>query len=341
LIKAVYWNLLVIIVIILRKGVMRIIYILRKQLLAFLLCAFVMYGFLPAPRWNSQGRNKKGPAYTTTVVSAYYPMRSKRAHSVYAEYMKNFLSIHTIPLIVFTDNETATFVEGMRDPKRDKLISVVRREFATWKLSNEDAMEHLWRVAHGLDAEKNVHSPELYAMWANKAAFVLEGIRMNPHSSQYFVWCDIGIMRNREQIIHYAQFPHYTPAVAAPDRMHLLEVAMIAEPFYRHWKNHSQAVPKPWPYIALGGGVLFGDKNAWIDFEAAYDATIREIKRRGLFYGKDQDVFFVMLIERRVKNPFRLMLTPASNESKGIDPWMVMPAYLSGSVPARFDTRFE
>ena len=84
---------------------------------------------------------------------------------------------------------------------------------------------------------------------------------------------------------------------------------------------------------------MAGDVAAWSDFSQAYKEELRRFEVAGQFNGKDQIVFFMMLINRRVKQPYRLI--HAQPFGSGGDPWMCMPVIFGGKVRPLIDKRFE
>lgn len=48
-----------------------------------------------------------------------------------------------------------------------------------------------------LDPEKNIHSPELYAVWNLKHFLVAKVTRLNPYNSNFFIYTDSGAWRQR------------------------------------------------------------------------------------------------------------------------------------------------
>ncbi len=205
------------------------------------------------------------------------------------------------------------------------------------------SMITFWSKQWALDPEKHQHSPELYAIWALKQEFVRIAIHRNPFRSQWFAWCDIGIQRFPELEPFYRHFPVRVPELCAPGRMTFLELERIPDEYVRAWVE-GKPLEWPVPTITLGGGCIVGDKEAWEDFAEAYKDMLQEFAIRGWFAGVDRTIYFVMLMEDRVKKPYRLFFAerfgPAKDKYKGIE-WLCFPVLLGGAVAARLDTRFE
>jgi hypothetical protein len=274
-----------------------------------------------------------------TVVTAFYPL-SKSKHGVdkYRVWLRNFCAI-PCPMVIFTDADSASLIRKVR---ADSPTVIHERPFDSWAMTSPTMME-MWRAQIGRDPERSIHSPELYAVWAIKQEAVMATIATNPFQSRWFIWCDIGIQRISETQSWYMSFPD--PATCErlipPERMLFLEVQPIPAPLVKIWKEESGSheYTGPVPAVTLGGGCIAGDAAAWTDFSQAYIEELRRFNDSGRFNGKDQTVFFMMLMNHRTKHPFRLIhARPFTNDG---DHWMCLPVILGGKAPARIDNRFE
>ena len=266
----------------------------------------------------------------TTVVTAFYPLaRSKHGVARYHTWIQNFCRLNC-QLVVYTDDSQKNMFATLC-PK----AMVVARPFDSWQMTSP-AMMDFWRRQTPRDPERTIHSPELYAVWAIKQECIMETIRTNPYGSDWFVWCDVGILREPAHLDWYAQFPQKVPDLCLPGRIGMLEVALIPDRFVEAWRTMTAVCPLPLPAVTVGGGCIAGDKVAWQDFSEAYVKMLQLFDERGWFAGKDQLIYFAMLIERAVASPFRLFAA-----SGPVDPWMSFPAILSGSIRARVDRRFN
>ena len=201
----------------------------------------------------------------------------------------------------------------------------------------------LWAKQWFIDPEKNSHSPELYAVWSMKQELVRIVMNQNTFQSKWFLWCDIGIQRYTALQKYYMTFPSDVSRLCAPGRMTFLEVKPIPEPYVDNWRE-GKPMEYPVPSVTLGGGCIAGDAAAWTEFGESYKEMLKEFLLRGWFAGKDQAVFFAILMEKKTK-PFRLFHAkafgpPGQPAVPGIE-WMSFPPMLGGVLDAPLDTRFE
>jgi hypothetical protein len=124
-----------------------------------------------------------------TLVTAYYPIQSKGSKNTYLTWAKNYMRLEA-PIVLFTSPELETIFKIMRGNKPIYIITTPFEELDMWKL-----YKSVWKAQHTLDPEKRHHSPELYAIWAQKSGFVRDAWLLNPFNTEYFFWCDIGAFR--------------------------------------------------------------------------------------------------------------------------------------------------
>jgi hypothetical protein len=83
--------------------------------------------------------------------------------------------------------------------------------------------------------------------------------------------------------------------------------------------------------------VLVGDARAWLDFSRAYKEAVWEMHSRHKFVGKDQDMFFLIVLHRRTRELVKLFL---GQKGPGTNEWESFLGILSGTLPPVVDERF-
>jgi len=275
-----------------------------------------------------------------TVVTAFYPLKkSKHDIGKYRAWIQNFCKI-PCTMVIFTNETYALEMYQWRKDYLDQ-TKIIVRPFDTFAMSCPSMMA-FWEKQWSIDPEKNIHSPELYAVWGMKQEVVRIIVNMNPFQSKWFVWCDIGVQRYSALQNFYKEFPSNVDRLCVPGRMTFLEVNKIPESYFNDWKE-SKPMAYPVPDVTIGGTCIAGDADAWKEFGDAYISMLQEFAVRQWFAGKDQTVFFTILMERKTK-PFRLFHAKKFGvNNKLIDgiEWMSFPVMLGGQIDAPLDTRFE
>jgi hypothetical protein len=271
------------------------------------------------------------------VVTAFYPLaKSKHGIAKYVPWLQLFCKI-PCRMVIFTDASMDPHIRGWRGPLMDRTTIVVR-SFDSYRMTSP-AMMDMWRRHHRIDPEQRIHSPELYAVWAMKQECVREAFGLL--EAPWYIWCDMGILRDPTKVSNYMTFPSKAlcETILPAGRLTFLEVSAIPETFVERWQKGERML-HPVPSVTLGGGCIAGDRDAWMDFGVAYEAMLAEFDAANIFNGKDQIVYFTMLMDRKVSAPFRLLHAQTFANSTG-DRWMSMPVILGGQAPIVVDNRFE
>lgn len=173
-----------------------------------------------------------------TIVTAYYPIKSKQPIEKYREWYSNFFKCVTADVICFCPPEMVDEFKEIARPNHQ----IIGRAFSSFEMMSETQM-NVWRNLNKTDAEVSIgHTPELYAIWAAKQEFVRESMKLV--DSDIFVWCDIGCFRD----IRDGSFTSIDRFVIPS------KITCLYLPFH----------------CTFGGGVLAGDKNAWNTFSQNY-----------------------------------------------------------------------
>jgi hypothetical protein len=274
----------------------------------------------------------------TTVVTAFYPLKkSKHDLGKYRAWIQNFCQI-PCTMVIFTTETYALEIYQWRKEFLEK-TKVIVRDFDTFAMTCPSMMA-FWEKQHENDPEKHIHNPDLYAVWALKQEWVRIAVNANTFQSKWFIWCDMGIQRYSKMQPFYMTFPDEVSRLCPEGRLSFLEVDKIPESFVRDWEEEKPMMT-PVPNVTLGGGCMVGDAQAWTEFGEVYKDMLKEFALRGWFAGKDQIVYFTILMERKAS--FRLFHAAKFGGDKapeGIE-WMSFPAILGGTVDAAVDMRFE
>jgi glycosyl transferase family 25 len=230
------------------------------------------------------------------LVTAYYPIqRSKHSLDLYNLWISIFFECVTCPVIFFCSSKT--YIEIHSHAKSN--IKFIQREFDSFDMMKEPQMNK-WMEWWNIDPEKEIHSPELYAIWACKQEFIREAIKLV--DSDVYIWCDAGCFRTKrngsfEKTLNFIR----------PGKITCLDVSslLICEKL-------------------IGGGVLAGDKNAWLNFSKNYlDELDKDIN------GKDQVIY-----QRILNNSNAIIINPSRKYG---DPWFYLTSLFSEESIFKFE----
>ena len=222
----------------------------------------------------------------TTVVTAFYPIRSKYPTNQYIVWAKEFLQLEA-PIVLFTEAEYANTFRVLRT--NGKPLHIIEKPFqdlTMWRLYRDD-----WQRESMRDHEMH-HSAELYSVWAEKTVFVEEAIRKNPHDTSYFFWCDIGAFREPMTSEMQQTFPR-TECLPI-DRILLCSVQPLKP---EDWKREGGIVGNFRYENRIVGGLWGGPAGACLRWRSAYEAQLIRYFSTGRFAGKDQSVMLSAYLE--------------------------------------------
>jgi glycosyltransferase involved in cell wall biosynthesis len=242
-----------------------------------------------------------------TVVSAYYPFKSKFDISQYMKWLE-FWKSQPCKLVFFTSVEFVPLIENLRSEfsEKTKVVGLPFEELVAFQKYSKE----FWIQQKQLDFE-DYHTYELYAIWYEKKEFVRKAILANYFNTNKFVWCDAGICRDDKWIPHIKTFPI---SYKIPDNKFLVLRITDFEIYDDFFKIN-----------CVGGGILAASKNVWLEFCSAYDIMIQKYVSKNKFVGKDQSIIASMIKEE----PHKFQLVNRLDGSNDFIAWFSLLFYLS------------
>lgn len=230
---------------------------------------------------------------TTTIVAGYFQLnKSKASHEKYCDWMSNMLSIQT-PMVIFCDEQSYPTIFELRkvNAENTRIIITQWTDFYGYRYI-QDFQKHLL-----LDSERNRgHSVELYMIWAEKSNFLKRAIEINPFSSDFFLWVDIGCFRKPNT--EFLQWPNAEKVNGLPrNRILLLSVY----PFTPAELNVFDLcdLPSFQHTNRIGAPIFGGFKDTLLIWHKKYYEMLEHFISIGRFIGKDQSIMnSVYLIHR-------------------------------------------
>ena len=247
--------------------------------------------------------NREHYKMSCTLVTAFYPIRSKFPAQQYLDWARNFLSLES-SIVLFTEEHLVATFQALRPSNLPfHIITLPFSDLETW---SSDYPEQ-WRKQHILNPEGHIQgrsnghvaqqSPELYALWAHKPAFVERAIHINPFHTDYFFWCDIGAFREPVPELIRQRFPE--TKWLSPHRILLQAISPI--PLDEKGRQvdgiRGPAITSEWNEIRLVGGLWGGGKKACLSWKQAYHQMLQRYLSSGRYTGNDQMVMLSTVLE--------------------------------------------
>jgi len=220
-----------------------------------------------------------------TLVTAYYSIRSKFPKEQYLSWITTFLKIKS-PIVLFTDQNMVEWIREKRGELPIHIVSIPFNELEMWK-----RYELQWNQHYMIDPEQFRHSPELYAIWAQKPFFVEQAILSNPFQTDYFFWCDIGAFRDpsvSQTILDTFPCTRYLESECI--LLQSINDLTISDQAIRSDGIRGEIISHSWNDVRLVGGLWGGGKNGCLRWKRSYERMLEAYFHAGRFAGKDQQV---------------------------------------------------
>lgn len=219
-----------------------------------------------------------------TIVTGYFQLeRSKASHEIYRGWMQNMLAIKN-PMIIFCDSQNIEMIRELRKEniENTRIIETKWDDFYSHRYIN-NFIQH-----QQLDAEVSKgHNVYLYMVWAEKSNFLKRAIEMNPFSTDYFLWVDIGCFRRPNT--QYLRWPSPARISEIPHNKVLL---LSVYPFTTEEVGASSVEDLPSFQFTnrIGAPIFGGGKEILLEWHKKYYGMLENFIRMGRFIGKDQSI---------------------------------------------------
>lgn len=253
----------------------------------------------------------------SSLVSAYYRIPSKHSHEQYTAWMINFLSL-TDCMIVFVQPDIQELVQALRPPSYPILI--IPRPMSSFLVSSL-LDDKGWDQQVLKDPEKDVgHSHQLYRVWNEKTNMLLLAAELNPFSSSYFLWLDIGAVRHED-------YNHQQLVRVLPSHPGIL--LLQVEPFTPKEKSKKEKIDFS-GVNRIGGGTIGGDLIPIRRWHSIYYNVFKKFLSRNRFVGKDQN----LMADACLEEPNICLLVEGGKED-----WFLLQKILRGERPMQYTKR--
>jgi len=225
-----------------------------------------------------------------TVVTSYYHVKGKASNEEYMRRMRIFFAI-PCHLVIFTSPELVATMTALREPfaNRTRVISMPFSELTSAQIMP------LWKEHHEMvphDVTYHIMSPDVYAIWAEKAYFLERAAVLNAFGSNALIWLDAGYFRDEELAKSMQTFPSALRIrTLNPTMVHFVEVV----PF----KQKDRGDPYSSAFVLhLAGGAIVVHRDNATKFREMYEVTRGMLVARGNCVRIDESVYNLMYLLR-------------------------------------------
>ena len=144
----------------------------------------------------------------TTLVSCYYKLgKSKHTHEEYDTWIRNLLVNINTNIVIFTSKNDKSYLETILEDNKNIKSTIIVKELSDLEINK--LYPDIWEGQEMMDPNKRCgRARGCYQLWNSKFHFLKEAIENNPYNSEYFVWNDIGNVRDKNIIPFLKSYPN-------------------------------------------------------------------------------------------------------------------------------------
>lgn len=225
----------------------------------------------------------------TTIVTGYFPIKSKYPTSEYMKWMQYLLSIQDC-MVIYAPQSLAANITALRQHALRKTVlihmDITDLPIANLRALSSSTSSSFWSHQLDLDFERRRHkSFQLFWIWLSKSWCVIQAMAQDFFHSNIFLWQDIGSFRRRswwtgKRIVQHAEIiPRGTLLWMA----HHPPNPPPTGPLWNDKRNEFQ-------YYFHSGSQAAGSKEAWFQFHDRFAETVDLFLQHDMFIGEDQCV---------------------------------------------------
>ena len=198
--------------------------------------------------------------------------------------MINFLSL-TDCMVIFTQPDMVPTIKAIRGSTKTSKTVIIPRSIQSF-LMFQLLSKKQWEEQELMDPDHYPgHTKELFMIWNEKTNMMKLVADINPFSSTYFVWLDIGAVRhpkyNGEQLIR--RLPQEKGVL-------LLNVDHFTDKELQGGADFSHV-------DRIGGTTIGCDRESLNQWHKAYYGVVRDYLEKEWFIGKDQNMMATTCIQ--------------------------------------------
>ena len=151
--------------------------------------------------------------------------------------------------------------------------------------------KYKWDTHYNIDPEKHIHNVNLYKIWNEKINFLKIASDLYPLNDDYYVWTDIGIIRDSK----LRPFLRYYPdKKLVNNKMYFLRISRLNDIRYINDGNIIDVSNIP---SHISGGVIAGYRDIFHKYHEKYYNMLDEFFKKNIFAGKIQNIMYNMTLQ--------------------------------------------
>lgn len=260
-----------------------------------------------------------------TLSTCFYIIKSKFDHSVYVEWMNNFISIvNNFNLVIYTDESSLHHISSnAKITQNDKIKIIVKPidQFYNYKY------KEYWIKNHEKNHLLNLRIDwKVNMLWSEKIWFVNETIANHYFDTDFYGWCDIGYFREgpcpsfaiSHKILELKKNKIYYACVTTEQEMQRLQ-----ENIERKNEHGLPLIPIPPDQVSIAGGFFITHHSKIESWGKIFDAKLCLYFEHNYLVKDDQ----MIILDCITSDPKRFEII-RENAAAGNNPWFQFRRFL-------------
>jgi len=250
-----------------------------------------------------------------TIVTCYYVLENaKHSQTEYNEWIKNLLYNINVNLLLFTCKKDRPYLESILNTCSSQLnYKIVEKELMDMDIVKK--YPTIWEEQERIDPNKKCgRKSGCYIIWNSKMALLQEVIKSNPFNTEYFIWNDIGNVRDSRILPYLKTYP-------LVDNISKTKMDII---ILRGFSNPSQLFFQD--EVHFSGSMFGGHRDVLLELSRSYYELFHTYIENKKFIGCDQQI----MASLHLKYP--QFINPIIPRNSNVDPWFFLYEYYGKRV---------
>jgi hypothetical protein len=245
-----------------------------------------------------------------TIVSCYYNLKqSKHKPLEYDSWIKNLLLNLKANIVIFTSSADKPYIEDILKCNAALRYTIIIKELTDLEIYKN--YPDIWDFQELIDPnQKCGRGKGCYMIWNSKIHFMKEAMSINPYNSEYFIWNDIGNVRNNNIVHLLDTYPEKTKI--SRDKLDIV----LLKSFYQIQDFYCNEVH-------FSGSMFGGHKDTILKMNELFYKSFDDYVKNNKFIGCDQQIIASIF----VKNVG--LFNPIFPIDCKVDPWFYLYQYYS------------
>lgn len=248
-----------------------------------------------------------------TLVSCYYRLKqSKHRLEEYTQWIRKFvMNLNHTNLIIFTSKNDYEYIQSIMQNESIQ-YKVILREIDDFKVSKD--YPTIWNRQAEMDPTPSCgRGIDCYKIWNSKFDLLKQAIADNPFHTEYFVWNDMGNVREDKLIPYVSTYP-------CSKRFSRNQLDIILLNGFRENKIFLQNE------VHFSGSMFGSHKDTLLELHELFYHYFELYLKKGYFIGCDQQIIGTLFIQHPEK------FNPIFPVDCHVDPWFYLYEYYSSKI---------